>query len=66
MVKEIFIFIFLIFFYVWLEFHINAQVHVTTPQSVIRIMHYSHTPRHIPATAVATRTLAKGVHRGDL
>ena len=34
------------FFYVWLEFHRfhrHAQFHITTPQRVIRIMHYSPT-----------------------
>ena len=54
------------FFYVRLEFYRHAQFHITTPQTVIRIMHYSPTLRHIAAPDVCTRTLAEGVHRGDL
>ena len=48
----------------WLEFYRHAQFHITTPQRVIRIMHYSPTLRHIPAPAVCTRNLAEGVHPG--
>ena len=44
----------------------HAQFHITTPQRVIGIMHYSHTLRHISAPAVCTRTLAEGAHREDL
>ena len=55
-----------ILYQVELEFHRHAQFHITTPHRVIRIMHYSPTLWHIPAPAVCTRTLAEGVHSGDL
>ena len=61
----LFIYLFIVF-YVWLGFHRYAQFHITTPQRVIHIMHYSHTLRHIPAPDVCFRTLAEGVHRGYL
>ena len=32
----------------------HAQFHISTPQKVIRIMHYSPTLRHIPAPAACS------------
>ena len=59
------IFIYLFFIYAWMEFHRHAQFYITTPHRVVRIMHYSPTLRHIPASVVCTRTLSEGVHRTD-
>ena len=49
-----------------MEFHRHAQFHITTPQRVVRFMHYSPTLWHITAQAVFTGTLAEEVHRIDL
>ena len=54
--RYLFIFIFIF----WVEFYRHAQFHITTPQRVIRSMHYGPTLRNVPAT----RTLAEGIHQG--
>ena len=35
----------------WAEFHRHAQFNITTPQIVIRLMHYSPTLRHLRHTS---------------
>ena len=52
-------YIYIYFFYVWLEFHRHAQFHITTPQRVIRILHYSPTLWHITAQAVLLNFIQK-------
>ena len=59
------VFCLLFLLYMWLEFYKHAQFHITTPQRVYRVMHYSPTLRHIPESAVSTPNFAEEVHRGN-
>ena len=53
------------FFFVFVCLFVFEQFHITTPQRVIHIMHYSPTLQHTPAQTVCTQTIAEGVHQED-